>query len=221
MADHLPRLYADSAELDAVTPLLQGSLVHGVSTNPTLLERAGLTTRDIPQLTASLLESGAREVFLQTWGDSEQDLMRRAHELLALSDRVVVKVAATAAGFAVGSRLAREGIPVLLTAVYTPGQALAAASSGIRYIAPYLGRMRDAGLGDIDTIARMQRVCGRSDTEVFAASVRTPDDIVDLVEAGITAITAHPTVLRDLLYHDVTEQSAADFNAARSIVTDG
>lgn len=221
MPDHLPRLYADSADIEAVTPLLRGSLVHGVSTNPTILERADRTTADIPQLTSELLELGAHEVFLQTWGDSEADLERRARDLLALSHRVVVKVAATAAGFAVGSRLAHEGAPVLLTAVYRPGQALAAASSGIRYIAPYLGRMRDAGVGDIDTIARMQRVCGKSDTEVFAASIRTPDDIVDLVEAGITAITANPKVLWELLYNETSDRSAAEFNAAKSIVPEG
>lgn len=214
----VPRLFADSAEADAVRPLLEGSLVHGVSTNPTLLERAGKTTDDLPQLAGEWLGLGAGEVFAQSWGESEADIERRAHEILELDERMVVKIAATRAGFAVASRLARAGHPVLLTAVYTPGQALAAASSGIRYIAPYLGRMRDAGLGDIDTIAHMQRVCGSSQTEVFAASVRTPDDIVALADAGITAITAHPKVLWELLAHPATETSAADFNAAASIV---
>lgn len=218
MIDRSVRLFADSADADAVRPLLEGSLVHGVSTNPTLLERAGRTTDDIAVLAKEWTDLGAREVFAQSWGESEDDIERRARGILELDAHMVVKIAATRAGFAVASRLARAGHPVLLTAVYTPGQALAAASSGIRYIAPYLGRMRDAGLGDIETLAHMQSVCGSSGTEVFAASVRTPDDIVQLVDAGITAITANPTVLWELLAHPATEASASDFNAAGSIV---
>ena len=218
MSDRSPRLFADSADAAAVRPLLEGALVHGVSTNPTLLERAGRTTDDMAELAREWLDLGAGEVFAQSWGETEEDIERRAYEILDLDQRMVVKIAATRAGFAVSSRLARAGHPVLLTAVYTAGQALAAASSGIRYIAPYLGRMRDAGLGDIDTIAHMQRICGASETEVFAASVRTPDDIVALFDAGITAVTANPKVLWELLAHPATETSAADFNAATSIV---
>ncbi|RWR24962.1 transaldolase [Agrococcus lahaulensis] len=214
-----PRLYVDSADVDAVSPLLSGSLVHGVTTNPTILERAGRTVADIPELYARWAGEGAREIFFQAWGDDEAALERRAREILALGGLAVVKVPATRVGFGVAARLAREGAPVLLTAVFTPAQALAAASCGVRYIAAYLGRMRDAGFDAVGDIARMQAACGDSATEVLAASLRTPDDIVALAEAGVPTFTAAPDVLWAALAHPATDDAAAVFEASPSLAS--
>lgn len=212
-----PRLYVDSADVEAVAPLLAGSLVHGVTTNPTILERAGRSVADIPELYARWADEGAREIFFQAWGGEAVALERRAREILALGDLAVVKVPATREGFGVGARLAREGAPVLLTAVYTPAQALTAASCGIRYIAAYLGRMRDGGFDAVAEIARMQAACGDSATEVLAASLRTPEDIVALAEAGVPTFTAAPDVLWAALAHPSTDAAAGVFEAAQSL----
>lgn len=212
-----PRLYVDSAALDAVSSLLQQSLVHGVTTNPTILERAGRTVDEIPALYRRWADEGAREIFFQAWGGDAPVIEARAREILALGELAVVKIPATGAGFGVAARLAREGAPVLLTAVYTPAQALAAASCGIRYIAAYLGRMRDAGFDAVAEIARMQAVCGDSGTEVLAASLRTPDDIVTLAEAGVPTFTAAPEVLHALLAHPATDAATEVFEASASL----
>ena len=211
-----PRLYVDSADLDAVAPLLAGSLVHGVTTNPTILDRAGRTVRDIPELYARWIAEGAREIFFQAWGDAA-GLERTAREILALGDRAVVKVPATRDGFAVGARLAREGAPVLLTAVHTPAQAVVAASCGIRYVAAYLGRMRDAGFDAEADIAGMQAACADSGTEVLAASLRSAEDIVALSRAGIPSFTAAPDVLWAAIAHPATDAAAEAFEAAASV----
>jgi transaldolase len=209
-----PRLYADSADLAAVAPLLQGRIVRGVTTNPTILERAGRSVRDIPELYRAWEEAGAEEIFFQAWGSNEAELERRAREIVALGERAVVKVPATAAGFPVAARLAAEGHPVLLTAVYAVPQALAAASTGIRYIAPYLGRLRDAGLDGVAVIGAMQRQCEGSPTEVLAASLRSPDDLVALREVGVGCFTAHPSVLTATLRDEASDAAAAVFEAA-------
>lgn len=212
-----PRLFVDSADAAALEPLLHGSLVHGVTTNPTILDRAGRTAAEIPALYAQWEHLGAREIFVQAWGEDAAATERRAREILELGERAVVKIVATSEGFPLAARLAREGAPVLLTGVYTVAQALAAASCSIRYIAPYLGRMREAGLGDVEEIARMQAVAGESGTEVLAASLRTPQDITDLAERGITAFTASPEVLAALLASEATDRAARDFGAAHSL----
>ncbi|WP_035253729.1 transaldolase family protein [Agrococcus lahaulensis] len=212
-----PRLYVDSADLAAVSALLADSLVHGVTTNPTILERAGRTVAEIPELYARWVEEGAREVFFQAWGADASALEERARAILALGDRAVVKVPATRAGFGVAARLAREGAPVLLTAVFTPAQALAAASSGIRYLAAYLGRMRDAGFDAVSDIARMQAACGGSGSEVLAASLRSPEDVVELAEARVPAFTAAPAVLEAMLAHPATVDAADAFEASPSL----
>lgn len=209
-----PRLYVDSADVDRVGRLLDAGVVHGVTTNPTILERGGRTAAEISDLYARWEAEGAREIFFQTWGDSRADLLRNAEAIRALGDRVAVKVPATAEGFAAASALIADGVSVLVTAVYSVGQALAAASIGARYIAPYLGRLRDAGVDGDALIARMQAVCAGSGTNVLAASLRSADDVVSLRLAGVPYFTAAPDVIDELLLHEVSDSSAAEFEAA-------
>ncbi|KJQ55183.1 transaldolase family protein [Microbacterium sp. SA39] len=216
-----PRLFVDSADLDRVSRLLEAGGVHGVTTNPTILERGGRTAAEIPDLYARWESEGAREIFFQTWGGDTASFLRNAEGIRALGDRVVVKVPATTDGFAAASALVRDGATVLVTAVYSVAQALASASIGVTYIAPYLGRMRDAaaltgfsGPGAEEVIARMQDMCTGSSTDVLAASLRSPEDIIGLRMLGIPYFTAAPDVLERMLQHDVSDSSAAEFDAA-------
>jgi transaldolase len=209
-----PRLYVDSADVDSVSRLLAAGVVHGVTTNPTILERGGRTAAEIPELYARWESEGAREIFFQTWGGDTDSFLRNADGIRALGDRVAVKVPATAAGFAAASSLVRDGATVLVTAVYSVAQALACASIGAQYIAPYLGRMRDAGIDGDAVIARMQEVCAGSDSNVLAASLRSADDITGLRLAGVPYFTAAPDVLDQVLFHEVSDSSAAEFDAA-------
>ncbi|MBG6238661.1 transaldolase [Mycetocola sp. CAN_C7] len=210
----VPRFYADSADVDAVTELLADGLVHGVTTNPTILERGGRTVTDIPELYARWDAEGAREIFFQAWGATTAEMLGHADAILTLGDKAVVKVPATRIGFAAASALARRGADVLVTAVYSPAQALAAATLGARYIAPYLGRLNDAGRDGLSEISVMQELVAASGTEVLAASLRSPGDIVDLALHGVTCFTAAPRVLLEALQHEVSDRSSAEFDAA-------
>ncbi|OAN33115.1 transaldolase family protein [Microbacterium sp. H83] len=214
MTSLAPRLYVDSADVDRISPLLAAGVVHGVTTNPTILERGGRTAAEIPDLYARWSDEGAREIFFQTWGGDTASFLRNAEGIRALGDRVAVKVPATRDGFAAASALVRDGATVLVTAVYSVAQALACATIGAHYIAPYLGRMRDAGLDGDAVIARMQEVCAGSASNVLAASLRSPDDITGLRLAGIPYFTAAPDVIERTLSHDVSDSSAAEFDAA-------
>ena len=209
-----PRLYVDSADLERVSGILDAGVVHGVTTNPTILERGGRTAAEIPELYARWESEGAQEIFFQTWGADREALLRNAEMIRGLGDRVAVKVPATAAGFAAASTLVSDGATVLITAVYSVAQALAAASIGARYIAPYLGRLRDAGVDGDALIPQMQAVCAGSATDVLAASLRSAEDIVSLRLAGVPYFTAAPDVLDQVLFHEVSDSSAAEFEAA-------
>lgn len=209
-----PRLYVDSADIDRVSALLTTGVVYGVTTNPTILERGGRTAAEIPDLYARWSDEGAREIFFQTWGGDADSFLRNADGIRALGDRVVVKVPATRDGFTAASALVRDGATVLVTAVYSVAQALACAALGAQYIAPYLGRMRDAGIDGDAVIGRMQEMCTGSDSQVLAASLRAPEDITGLRLAGVSYFTAAPDVLDRMLSHEVSDSSAAEFDAA-------
>lgn len=210
------RLYADSAVVDDVSALLADGLVYGVTTNPTILERAGRSDRDIPELYARWSAEGAREIFFQTWGETSAEMLENARGINALGPLVVVKVPATRAGFATASALVALGADVLVTAVYSRAQALTAATVGARYIAPYLGRLRDTGHDGVAEIAAMQQIVAGSGTDVLAASLRSPDDVVALALAlaGVPYFTAAPSVITAMARNDTSDAAAAEFELA-------
>jgi transaldolase len=139
------RLYADSANLDKVIPLLDAGLVHGVTTNPTIVARDGLTTTDLPRLYEQFERAGAREIFMQATGGTIRELASSAARIDEFGSYAVVKVPATPDGFRIAQSLLSRDVPVLLTAVYSLAQATFAASLGVEYIAPYFGRLVDSG----------------------------------------------------------------------------
>ncbi|MFB9378349.1 transaldolase family protein [Kineococcus gynurae] len=205
------KLYADSADREAVLGLLRDNLVHGVTTNPKILHRDGRSQADLPELYQDFVTAGAAEVFLQAVGGDLAELRRSGEFIAGLGDRVVVKVPATTAGFAVAGSLVREGVPVLLTAVYSLAQATVAGSLGAAYIAPYLGRLNDAGEDGLATVKAMDTVLAPTATRVLVASVRTPEVAATLALEGISHLTADVPVLQAMWLHPVSEESAAEF----------
>ncbi|MDJ0335724.1 transaldolase family protein [Salinibacterium sp. G-O1] len=212
--DTTPRIYVDSADVTAVSELLATRLVFGVTTNPTILERGGQRLANLPSLYARWVDEGANEVFFQAWGTTAESMLHNAQTLAALGERVVVKVPATRDGFITTRALVARDVPVLITAVYSVAQALAGVAYGARYLAPYFGRLGDNGRDALGLITQMQKVCEGSATNVLAASLRSPDDIVALRLAGVRHFTAAPDVIFAALHDDISEQSAADFEAA-------
>lgn len=208
------KLYADSADVDAVTALLEDRIISGVTTNPTILHKDGHRSRDIAELHQRFTDAGAEEVFFQATGASRAQMHANAVAIRELGERVVVKIPATATGFRVAAECARSMTPVLMTAVYTIAQAVAAASIGARYIAPYFGRLDDSGLDALDLVGNMQRAIADSGTNVLVASVRTPAVAADLALVGIRHITAHPLVLEAMLVDPASDAAAVEFEAA-------
>ncbi len=206
------KLYADSADLGAVLPLLHDGLLHGVTTNPSVLARAGLGQHDLPVLVSALVAAGAPEVFVQAVGGTREGLQRSADELAGLGDQVVLKVPATDAGFRVARRLVRDGVRVLVTALYTPAQAAVAASVGAQWVAPYYGRMVDAGHDGLAAVTAVDRVLAGTGTRVLVASVRSAAAAGELALAGLGHLTADVPVLLAMMTDPASDAAAAEFD---------
>ncbi len=170
-------------------------------------------------LAHELKELGARDVQLQTWGPDAWTMVAHGLELAELKKigpAVTIKVPATTTGWTVGARLHEAGATVTLTAVYTPGQVLAAAGLGAAYAAPYLGRMDDAGQDGAAVLASMLDVLegGRATTRLLVASLRSADRVIELATQGFDTFTFGPGVADELLSAELTDQAAADFQRA-------
>jgi TalC/MipB family fructose-6-phosphate aldolase len=210
------RLYLDTADRAAAEDLLRTGLFAGLTTNPTILQRSGLGVADTPEIYEWAVAAGAREVFFQAWGEDADTLVERGQRLRELGPEVVVKVPASRAGAAACARLAAHGAPTLLTAVYAPGQVLVAAAAGATYIAPYLGRLNDAGRDGIAEVTAMQEVLAATgaSTKILLASIRDVASMVALARRGIDCFTIGPPVAEALFAEHLTAAAVAAFEDA-------
>lgn len=213
------RFFLDTALTEEWDDLLPTGLFHGVTTNPTLLERASqpCTLPNLEKLADKAL-SMSNEFMCQAWGTTVDELVETGRALSAMSPpRVVVKVPITRMGLQAASRLIRDyQVRVCLTAGYHPKQALAAVAVGAEYLAPYLGRMTDAGKdGKEECLTMLDIVNGlQGETRILVASIRDADTLAELAAAGMETFTFSPNVARQLLYDPLTEQAAAEFEAS-------
>lgn len=215
------RMFLDSAVPGDWERQLPLGIIHGVTTNPLLLERAGqeCSVENLAQLARVARDLGAREIQLQTWGRTPAEMIRVGHQLAAIGEEqltVVIKIPATADGFRTAREMRQEGHSVTMTAVYTPGQILAAASLGAAYAAPYVGRLDDAGQDGPATVLGMQGILVKtgSETRLLNASLRTPEMVVRLAAAGMDTFTFSSEVADGLLESDLAAAAAADFQRA-------
>jgi transaldolase len=210
-------LYLDSADLAELRSCLPHPVVHGVTTNPTLLKRAGITRAELPALVEQLLKLGARQVQAQVHAADVDGMLADAQGLLKLAGpgQMVVKIPATRQGLQAGAQLSAKGVPVTYTAVYAAEQAHFAAQLGAAYAAPYLGRLQDAGIDGLALIAQMQSLIDKSGaaTRLLVASVRTREAYLALLNLGVGSITIPPRLLAELLDHPATLEAERGFLA--------
>jgi len=210
------RLYLDTADRDAAESLLATGLFAGVTTNPTILQRASKGVADVRDIYRWAIDAGAREVFFQAWGEDPATLIERGQQLRDLGREVVVKFVATRAGSTACAALAARGVPTLLTAIYDPGQAMIAAAAGATYIAPYLGRLNDAGRQGIAEVVAMHEVlvATGSATKVLLASIRSVPDMVAVARHGVDCFTMSPSVAEQFFTDPTTALAARTFEEA-------
>lgn len=210
------KLYLDTADRGAAESLMATGLFTGVTTNPTILQRASKGVTDVGDIYRWAIEAGAEEVFFQSWGEDRATLIARGQRLRELGPEVVVKFVATRAGATACAALAKEGAATLLTAIYDPGQAIVAAAGGATYIAPYLGRLNDAGRDGIAEVLAMQEVLAAtgSPTKILLASIRSVPDMVALARHGVDCFTMAPSVAEQFFTDPTTAEAARTFEDA-------
>ncbi len=218
MSLHLYLDTADTSEWDALMPT---GLFHGITTNPLLAQRAGLTYPEIDwrALARRAARLGAREFHAQVFGPVESYTAFADHlyEVGAAAGlRTVVKVPLTEEAIRATPAIRALGGPILMTACYDPKQMFVAAGLGVEFVAPYFGRMLEAGLPAFEAMDQMRAIghAAGGGTRLLIASLRDPEQMVRLAAAGHDCFTIAPGVARALLSDDRTVAAAAQFEQA-------
>jgi transaldolase len=205
------KFFIDTADLDEIRDALSMGVLDGVTTNPSLMARAG--RKDTDKLLKEICDLVEGPVSGEVVALDAAGMIREGKRLAALSEYLVVKIPLTIDGLKATRALSDEGIPVNMTLCFSVSQALLAAKAGAAYVSPFVGRLDDIsqdGMGLIEDIVEVYEKY-EIGTEIIVASVRHPDHVVRAALLGADIATIPHKVIKQLVQHPLTDQGIAAF----------
>ncbi len=198
------QFFLDTAEMKEIETGLAWGMVDGVTTNPSLIAKAGKPYLPTVQAIAKLVPGPVSGEVLATEYD---EIMSQGHRLAGLADNVVVKVPLTPDGLRAVASLKKEGIKTNVTLCFSATQALLAAKAGAAYISPFVGRLDDIAEEGMELIEQIVTIYRNYefDTKVLVASVRHPIHMVQAGMLGADVATIPFKVLEQLYKHPLTD----------------
>ncbi len=206
------RLFIDTGSVDEVREIAAWGVLAGATTNPSLLAKSGDDPGDAIRRICELVDG---PVSAEVVSDDPERMVVEGRALRALHEHVTVKVPFGAAGLQATRALSDEGIPVNMTLVFTPTQAILSAEAGATYVSCFMGRLDDVS---VDSAAVLAEIVGAlrpagAAVQVLAASIRHPEHVVTAATLGCEVATVPAKVLRQMLNHPLTAEGIAKFDA--------
>jgi transaldolase len=204
------KFFADTADIADIRELAATGLLDGVTTNPSLVKKAG---RDFIEVVTEIAKVVDGPVSAEVVATEHKAMMKEAERLRKIADNITIKVPLTPDGLKTCKALRAEGTMVNVTLCFSANQALLAAKAGASFISPFVGRLDDIGQSGMELIADIRLIYDNYDfaTEVLVASVRNPIHILDAAKIGADVVTAPPAVIWQLFKHPLTDAGLASF----------
>jgi transaldolase len=205
------KLFVDTADINDIETIAQWGVLAGVTTNPSLLNAVDGDPDDIYRRICELVKG---PVSAEVVAESRGEMIDEGVRLAAIHEHIVVKLPTSAEGLAATAVLASKGIRVNMTLCFTAPQALLAAASGAAFVSPFVGRYDDIGNNGIEALQEIVEALMAShyDTEVLAASIRTPVQVTEAARMGADIATIPPKVFYQMLQHPLTNAGLVKFN---------
>lgn len=206
------KIFLDTANLDSIRKFNDMGLLDGITTNPSLMSKEGGNPKDIMEEITKIIKG---DVSLEVVSTEYSGMIEEGKRLRQYGKNVVVKVPMTPDGLKACKHLTSEGIPVNVTLIFSPNQALLAAKSGAKYVSPFIGRLDDIGKDGMNLIRDIKKIFDnyKDDfkTQILVASIRHPIHVVDAAKIGAHVVTLPPTVLDKMLQHPLTDIGLDNF----------
>ena len=206
------KIFLDTANLDSIKMYNDMGLLDGITTNPSLLSKEGGDPQKTMEEIVSIVKG---DISLEVLSTDYEGMMEEGRKLKKYGDNVIVKCPMTADGLKACKALTAEGIPVNVTLIFSPNQAVLAAKAGAKYVSPFIGRLDDIGQDGMNLIKEIKEIFSNYNfsTEILVASVRHPMHVVDAAKIGADVVTLPPAVLGKMLKHPLTDIGLKNFLA--------
>ncbi|GAB2186160.1 fructose-6-phosphate aldolase [Roseibium sp. LAB1] len=206
------KFFVDTADTAEIKELEATGLLDGVTTNPSLIAKSG---RDFKEVIAEICAITEGDVSAEVAATDFDTMIKEAHVLSAIANNVVVKLPLTFDGLKACKLLTEEGTKTNVTLCFSANQALLAAKAGATYISPFIGRLDDIHADGLELIREIRVIYDNYgfDTEILAASIRTPNHVKDCAIIGADVATVPPATLKALVKHPLTDKGLEAFLA--------
>ena len=205
------RIFIDSADVADLKALAQTGLVDGVTTNPSLIAKAGRNLFEALKEICAAVAPGpvSAEVVAQDY----ETMLAEGRKLRTLAETIVIKLPLTPDGLRACKTLAGEGHPTNVTLCFSAVQALLAAKAGATYISPFLGRLDDGGQDGMELVREIRAIYDQYGfkTQLLAASIRSALHVRDAALAGADCATMPVAVFKSLYKHALTDAGLEAF----------
>lgn len=218
------KFFIDTANLDQIREANDMGVLDGVTTNPSLMAKEGISGKDnCMRHYLAICEIVDGDVSAEVIATDYEGMIREGEELAALHPQIVVKVPCMAEGIKAIKYFSDKGIRTNCTLIFTVGQALLAAKAGASYVSPFVGRLDDIASDGIKLVENIVAMFGfyRYETEVLAASIRHTQHIIQCLEAGADVATCPLNAIKGLLKHPLTDSGLKAFLEDHRRVNEG
>ena len=210
------KFFIDTANLDQIREAQDLGVLDGVTTNPSLMAKEGISGNDrIMQHYIDICNIVEGDVSAEVIATDFDGMVREGENLAALHPQIVVKVPMTKDGIKAIKYFSNKGIRTNCTLVFSAGQALLAAKAGATYVSPFLGRLDDVSSYGVELIEKIRTIYDNYgyETQILAASIRHTMHIMECAEIGADVATCPLNVITDLLKHPLTDIGLEKFLA--------
>jgi len=204
------KFFLDTANLDELKKAAAWGVIDGVTTNPSLIAKEGVAIEEQIRRICDIVDG---DISAEVVAIEAGEMIREGRELAKIHKNIVVKVPLTRDGIKACSALSKDGYKVNVTLCFSAGQALLAAKAGAYFISPFVGRLDDIGADGMELIRQIVTIYQNYNfkTQVLAASLRTPNHVIDSALAGAHIGTAPFKVYDSLFNHPLTDKGLDQF----------
>ena len=206
------KIFLDTANLESIRKFNDMGLLDGITTNPSLMSKEGRDPKKVMEEITKIIKG---DVSLEVISTEYSGMIEEGRRLRQYGKNVVVKVPMTPDGLKACKQLTSEDIPVNVTLIFSPNQALLAAKSGAKYVSPFIGRLDDIGKDGMNLIRDIKKIFDNYQdsfkTQILVASIRHPIHVIDAAKIGAHVVTLPPAVLDKMLQHPLTDIGLENF----------
>ncbi|MEQ9304829.1 MAG: fructose-6-phosphate aldolase [Marinoscillum sp.] len=210
------KFFIDTANLDEIREAYDMGVLDGVTTNPSLMAKEGITGEaNILKHYKDICDIVDDNVSAEVISTEYEAMLAEGKKLAAIDDKIVVKIPMIKDGVKAIKALTDEGIRTNCTLIFNAGQAILAAKAGASYISPFIGRLDDIGSDGLTLIEQIVQIFDNYEfeTEVLAASIRHNMHLIQCAEIGADVATCPLSVITGLLKHPLTDSGLEKFLA--------